>query len=234
MPVWHAVSYRPIEHWQEVIFAGRESYFDGLPAVPAHDRLENTSPLFSEKHHISVSQPIRSQCTCNVVNNLDDSAKCGRIKNQFTQLDIIKYRVSSTTKNNLIPKTLAVQQCSSEQCNFYRMWLTFTFTFDVSPVRLSSAVVWTLLIQLKFSAMFLRHMVHQPSIDIHWKFLQRSSQVSPSSGGGVKRKKARRVAKYSDFGPVEGYISETVQDRRYYKLVLITNRKSHMSCRYRY
>jgi len=25
---------------------------------------------------------------------------------------------------------------------------------------------------------------------------------------------ARRVAKYSDFGPVKGYISETVQHRR--------------------
>jgi len=37
------------------------------------------------------------------------------------------------------------------------------------------------------------------------------------------------VAKYSDFGPIEGYIWETVQDRRYRKLVLIINRKSHMS-----
>jgi len=25
---------------------------------------------------------------------------------------------------------------------------------------------------------------------------------------------ARQVADYSDFGPIEGYISETVQDRR--------------------
>jgi len=25
---------------------------------------------------------------------------------------------------------------------------------------------------------------------------------------------ARAVAKYSDFGPIEGYISETVQDRK--------------------
>jgi len=25
----------------------------------------------------------------------------------------------------------------------------------------------------------------------------------------------RGVAKYSDFGPIDGYISETVQDRRY-------------------
>jgi len=31
------------------------------------------------------------------------------------------------------------------------------------------------------------------------------------SVGGVKHK---GVAKYSDFGPIEGYISETVQDRR--------------------
>jgi len=30
-------------------------------------------------------------------------------------------------------------------------------------------------------------------------------------GGGLN---ARGVAKYSDFGPIEGYISETVQDRR--------------------
>jgi len=35
---------------------------------------------------------------------------------------------------------------------------------------------------------------------------------TPSVGEGVKRK---RVAKYSDFGPIEGYIWETVQDRRY-------------------
>jgi len=40
---------------------------------------------------------------------------------------------------------------------------------------------------------------------------------------------AREVAKYSNFEPAEGYISETVQDRG--KLVLIVNRKSHMSFR---
>jgi len=34
---------------------------------------------------------------------------------------------------------------------------------------------------------------------------------------GMKRKKGTGIAKYSDFGPIEGYrpISETVQDRRY-------------------
>ena len=37
-------------------------------------------------------------------------------------------------------------------------------------------------------------------------------QGNPSvGGGGVKRK---RLAKYSDFGPIKGYILETVEDRR--------------------
>jgi len=34
---------------------------------------------------------------------------------------------------------------------------------------------------------------------------------TPPLGGELN---ARGVAKYSDFGPIEGYISETVQDRR--------------------
>ena len=38
------------------------------------------------------------------------------------------------------------------------------------------------------------------------------------------------VAEYSDFGPIEHYISETVQDIAA-KLVLITNMKSHMGFR---
>ena len=41
---------------------------------------------------------------------------------------------------------------------------------------------------------------------------------SSGEGGGV--------AEYRDFGPIERYISETVQDRRY-----VSNRKSHMSFR---
>jgi len=43
---------------------------------------------------------------------------------------------------------------------------------------------------------------------------------------------ARGVAKYSDFGRIEGYVSEMVQDRKYrLVLSLITNRKSYMSFR---
>ena len=48
--------------------------------------------------------------------------------------------------------------------------------------------------------------------DLSIKNLRRSSQENPSVGGGGLNRKG--VAKYSDFGPLQGYISETVQDRR--------------------
>ena len=44
--------------------------------------------------------------------------------------------------------------------------------------------------------------------------------------GGLKKSNARGVAKYSDFGRIEGCILEMVQDRC--KLVLINSRKSYM------
>ena len=55
------------------------------------------------------------------------------------------------------------------------------------------------------------------------KILPRSSQGNPPSG----ELNTRGVAEHSDFGPIERYISETMQD----KFVLITNRKSHMGFR---
>jgi len=45
------------------------------------------------------------------------------------------------------------------------------------------------------------------SSDIHF----RQQDVGNPFTGGLN---ARGVAKYSDFGPIESYISETVQDRR--------------------
>ena len=45
--------------------------------------------------------------------------------------------------------------------------------------------------------------------DLSVKILRRSSQGNPSVGELNKR----GVAEYSDFGPIERYISETVQDR---------------------
>ena len=46
--------------------------------------------------------------------------------------------------------------------------------------------------------------------DLSVKILRISSQGNPS----VRRLNRRGVAKYSDFGPFQGYISETVQHRR--------------------
>jgi len=54
------------------------------------------------------------------------------------------------------------------------------------------------------------------------------ARISPSAGVAKNVQLNRRgVAKYSDFGPIDGCISETVQDRG--KLVLIVNRKLYMS-----
>jgi len=60
---------------------------------------------------------------------------------------------------------------------------------------------------------------------MHRKFYGDRPRGTPPSGG----LNATGVAKYSEFGRIEDYISETVQDRR--KLVLITNSKSYMSFR---
>jgi len=49
-----------------------------------------------------------------------------------------------------------------------------------------------------------------PSVDIHEKFYgDRPRRKSPSG-----ELNTTGVAKYSDFGPIEGYTSERVQDRR--------------------
>jgi len=73
--------------------------------------------------------------------------------------------------------------------------------------------------------MFLCFLVPRPSVDMHRKFYEDCPWGTPLLG----ELNARGVAKCSDFGPIEGYVSETVQDRR--KLLLITNRKSYMSFR---
>ena len=61
--------------------------------------------------------------------------------------------------------------------------------------------------------------------DLSIKILRRSSKGNPSSG----ELNQTAVAKYSDFGPFQGYISDGCKIGA--KLVLITNRKSHMSFR---
>jgi len=63
--------------------------------------------------------------------------------------------------------------------------------------------------RLKFSAIFLRHLVPWPPIDIQVKFYGDRPRGTPPSG----ELNTRVVAEYSDFGPIQRYISETVQDR---------------------
>ena len=80
----------------------------------------------------------------------------------------------------------------------------------LSPVRLSSV---TFVRPTQAIQIFGNIYMALGTLAIHWHLLKisrRSSQGNPSAGG-VKHK---RVAKYSHFGPIDGYISETVQDRR--------------------
>jgi len=62
---------------------------------------------------------------------------------------------------------------------------------------------------IEISAIVLRHLVRWPSVDIEVTFYgDRPRGTSPSGQLNTKG-----VAKYSDFGPIERYIPETVQDR---------------------
>ena len=57
--------------------------------------------------------------------------------------------------------------------------------------------------------MFLHHLVRWPFADIQVKFYGGRPRGTPPSG----ELNTRGVAQYSDFGPIERYISEMVQDR---------------------
>jgi len=57
--------------------------------------------------------------------------------------------------------------------------------------------------------MFLRHLVRWMSVDIQVNFYGDRPRGTPPSG----ELNTRGIAEYTDFGPIERYISETVQDR---------------------
>ena len=79
-----------------------------------------------------------------------------------------------------------------------------------STVRLSSVTFVRPTQAIEIFDNVLRHLVPWPPIDIQAKFYRdRPRGTSPS--GEIK---TRGVAEYSDFGPIERYISETVQDSR--------------------
>jgi len=61
--------------------------------------------------------------------------------------------------------------------------------------------------------MFLRHLVPGHALTSTKNF----TEIVPDQGTPPLAERglnARGVAKYSDFGPIEGYMSETMQDRR--------------------
>jgi len=64
-----------------------------------------------------------------------------------------------------------------------------TFVHPTQPVEILSNV--------------LRHLVPWPPVDIRGKFYGDRPRGTPPAG----ESNARVVAKYSDFGPIEGYIS---------------------------
>jgi len=57
--------------------------------------------------------------------------------------------------------------------------------------------------------MFLRRLIHWSSVDIQVKLYGDRPTRTPQWG----KLDTRGVAEYSDFGPIDSYISETVQDR---------------------
>jgi len=74
-----------------------------------------------------------------------------------------------------------------------------------SPVRLSVVCLTVTLVhprRLKFSAIFLRHLVPWPSVDIHEKYYGDRFKRTPPPG----ELNTRGVAKYTDFGHIEGYL----------------------------
>jgi len=58
--------------------------------------------------------------------------------------------------------------------------------------------------------MFLRHLVPWPSLTFQAKFYRDRIRGTLPSG----ELNTKGVAEYSNFGPIERYISETVQDRK--------------------
>jgi len=88
--------------------------------------------------------------------------------------------------------------------------LTFTLAICCRPSICHLSVTFVRLTQpVEIFGMFLCHLVPWPSVDIHGKFYGDRPRGTPPSGA----LNARGVAKYSDFGPVKGHISECAKER---------------------
>ena len=89
--------------------------------------------------------------------------------------------------------------------------LTFTFAIcHRTSVCLSSVRFVRPTQAIEIFGNVLRLLVPWPPIDIHVEFYGDCPRETPPSGELT----IRVVAEYGDFAPIDGYISETVQDRR--------------------
>ena len=118
-----------------------------------------------------------------------------------------------------VPECQKIKYCALDQYGtqcfsrliFTRTRLRYVLVFAVailsvwrlSVVCLSSVTLCTLLRWLNLSAKFLHCCVRWPSSDLRAKFYGDSPRGTPPSGA----LNARGVSKYSDFRPIEGYIS---------------------------
>jgi len=160
--------------------------------------------------------------TLSICNNSSRLQRCILISSPTNQLfskpptDYQDYNAQNAVKLGVVfVETINIIISESE--------LTFTFAMP-SPVRLS--VVCNVRAPYSGGCKFRFYSILIGTLDIcdlSVKLLRRSSQGKPAVGGD----KRKRSGQNNDSGPLEGYISETVQDR--YNLLLITNRKSYMS-----
>jgi len=172
-------------------------------------------------------------CCCKVsfFRFLVSSVTCGNLfKCHFLQCDlyyelrrivirpifVAAYRPFITLRNVIILSTTVIDDSSAEWLHtlpyvsfINERELTFAM---LSPVRLSSVCN----ARAPYSAGWnFRQFFYTPfgALVISWhsgKILRWSSRGTPPP----VELNTRGVAKYSDFGPIDGYISETVQDRR--------------------
>ena len=111
----------------------------------------------------------------------------------------------TTTFVTTVHMSQVVIGCCSNRILLANVNSTFTFAIcHRTSVCLSSVTLVH-----PTPAMFLRHSVHWPPVDIQVKFYGDRPRGTPPSG----ELNTRGVAEYSDFGPIERYILEMVQDR---------------------
>jgi len=104
----------------------------------------------------------------------------------------------------------------------------------LSPVRLSVVCLSVCNVRAPYSGSsnFRNISTALGTLATRWhplKISRRSSQGNPSEAPPGELNTGG-IAKYTDFGPIDGYILETVQIGG--KLLLISNRKSYMSFRF--